>query len=348
MTVELIDISHHQSTTPGLSGLGGVIARVCYGSGRDTMFTVHAAAVRARNLLLGAYCFGRNPIYSGDPIRAQVATFLRVGGDADFWALDVEKDGSLPRMSNAQAREFIDRVQQTGRDPGLYMSEAVFQQTLGQAWNWVANWSREPGIPYRFWQYHGGPIDRNRFPGTLAQLRALVTKTPEPPEVVTVPTIIYQRKATPGVFTIKAGTRPRAWRPDPKSVTGWVVEKTWNAQTTDSSAPFVAFLSRIGTVGTPSSLLEVQEGWAKGLFVATSEVEERFDPVNVPVDPEDYLPMTNAAYDAGLAAAGVAIDALPRKAQPIVVPSMAARRERGEELEESELNEPDYEEGTKP
>jgi hypothetical protein len=348
MTVEGIDVSHHQSTTPGLSGLGFVIARACYGSGRDGMFLVHAANVRRAGLILGAYCFGRNPVYSGDSIAAQVSAFLRIGGDADLWVLDVEKDGSLPRMSNAQAREFIDRVQQTGRESGLYMSESVFQG-LGQNWNWVANWSSEPRIPYRFWQNHGGPIDHNRFPGTLAQLRALVTKEPQqPPEVVPVPTIIYQRTPATGTFTIKAGTRPRAWRPDPKSVTGWVVAKTWTALSTDSTAPFVATLARVGTVGTPSSLLEVKEGWAARLYVATSEVDEKLDPVNVPVDPLDYKPMTDAAYDAGLSAAGVAISTLPRKGQSIPALSMAARLAHGEELEESEMNEPDYVEGTKP
>jgi hypothetical protein len=208
MTVEVIDISHWQTTTPSLAGIGLVFCRASYGKYGDGSYPRHGANVRAAGKMLGAYHFGRNATASGDSVAEQVAAFLRVSAGAVERALDVEKDGTLPRMTNAQGREFIDRVQQqTGDDCGLYMSESAFQQ-LGQSFNWVANWSRMPAIPFRYWQYHGGPLDRDRFMGSLDTLRALVAPplsqedsdvmdgwtAPPEPSLITVPkgTLIYR------------------------------------------------------------------------------------------------------------------------------------------------------------
>jgi hypothetical protein len=168
MTVEGIDVSHHQSTTPGLSGLGFLIARKSIGTQQDEKYGLHIGNARRAGLLTGAYHFNWSTLSVADQVRA----FLANVGDVDFYALDVEPDSGTPAFSRTQARDFIARVQDTGRECGLYMSESAFFDA-GQDWNWIANWSNRPSSPYRFWQYHGGPIDRNRFEGTLAQLRAL-------------------------------------------------------------------------------------------------------------------------------------------------------------------------------
>jgi hypothetical protein len=168
MTVEGIDVSHHQSTTPGLSGLGFLFARKSIGTQQDEKYGLHIGNARRAGLFTGAYHFNWSPISVADQVRA----FLANAGDVDFYALDVEPDSGTPAFSRTQARDFISRVQATGREIGLYMSESAFFDA-GQDWNWIANWSNRPSRPYRFWQYHGGPIDRNRFDGTLAQLRAL-------------------------------------------------------------------------------------------------------------------------------------------------------------------------------
>jgi hypothetical protein len=168
MTVEGIDVSHHQSTTPGLSGLGFLFARKSIGTQQDEKYGLHIGNARRAGLLTGAYHFNWSTLSVADQVRA----FLANVGDVDFYALDVEPDSGTPAFSRTQARDFIARVQDTGRECGLYMSESSFFDA-GQDWNWIANWSNRPSRPYRFWQYHGGPIDRNRFEGTLAQLRAL-------------------------------------------------------------------------------------------------------------------------------------------------------------------------------
>jgi hypothetical protein len=178
MTVDGIDVSHWQSTTPSLSGLGFLFARKSIGTTQDEKYALHIGNARRAGLLTGAYHFN----WSSTSIADQVRAFLANAGDVDFYALDVEvnrhtnSDGSVtttPQFTKAQAHEFIDRVQATGRECGLYMSDSGFYSDVGQDWNWVANWSNRPSRPFRFWQYHGGPIDRNRFDGTLAQLRAL-------------------------------------------------------------------------------------------------------------------------------------------------------------------------------
>jgi hypothetical protein len=176
--IEGIDISHWQAQTPPLgTSLGFVFARATYGTYPDDRYAQHAANVRAAGKVLGAYHFGRY----GDPA-SQARAFLATIGDVRLVALDFEKDGTNRHMTPDQARLFIRSVQATGRTVGLYASDSGFP-SLGQNWNWVANWSDRPSRPWAFWQYEvsGTPrIDRDRFDGTMEQLRALAGLAPEP------------------------------------------------------------------------------------------------------------------------------------------------------------------------
>jgi lysozyme len=181
MTVAGIDISHWQSTTPPLNGLGFVFVRATYGAYRDGLYAMHADAVRRAGLVLGAYIFGR-----ATPVADQVAAFLGVGGEADLLVLDLERDTTASSsMSLDQARSFIAAIHARGRRIGLYHSESGFAE-LGQDFDWVANWSREPTRHWDFWQYQGSPLDRDLFHGSTTELRALVspptapTPTPAP------------------------------------------------------------------------------------------------------------------------------------------------------------------------
>ena len=168
MTTELIDVSHYQTVTPSLVGKAGLFARAVYGTYADTMYDTHVANARKAGLVAGAYAFGRSGNVAG-----QVAAFLAQAGDADLFALDLERDGGNPSMSSAEAGDFIAKVKATGRKILLYHSESGFP-SLGQDGNWVANWSQIPSIPWTFHQYRGSPLDLDRFNGTLAQLQALV------------------------------------------------------------------------------------------------------------------------------------------------------------------------------
>lgn len=172
MTVEGIDISHWQTKTPPLgTSLGFVFARATYGLYPDQRYDMHARNVLAAGKVLGAYHFGRY----GDGA-AQARAFLNViGPHVKLVALDWEKDGDNPHMTPAQGQAFIRTVQASGRKVGVYASEANFPDSLGQDWKWVAKWGTdEPRGLWAFWQYGvANHIDRDRFSGTLDQLRIL-------------------------------------------------------------------------------------------------------------------------------------------------------------------------------
>jgi hypothetical protein len=141
------------------------------------MYDTHIKKARAAGLITGAYHFNWSPL----SVISQVDTFIRNAGDVDLYALDVEDNvnketGTRTEAFNqAQAREFIRLFKlKTGKKIGLYMSESGFYTDVGQDWNWVAHWDREPRIHWDLWQF--GPYkgeDGNRFNGTVAQLRQL-------------------------------------------------------------------------------------------------------------------------------------------------------------------------------
>jgi hypothetical protein len=174
--MEGYDISHHQEETPDLSGVDFVIVRACYGATPDEMYLVHAEAVRDAGKVLGAYMFLRPVEESGESVEDQVNTFLLASADADFWAIDREKDGDDPQMKAADVRKTISLIQAHGRRVGLYASDSMFRD-FGQNWNWVARWStNEPETPWDIWQWEGGgddKLDNDRFVGTIGGLLAL-------------------------------------------------------------------------------------------------------------------------------------------------------------------------------
>jgi lysozyme len=163
--IEGIDVSHWQTTTPPLGGLDFLFARATYGTVVDDRYRTHLAKARAAGLVVGAYHFGR-----AGHVSEQVDAFLAAAGTPDLLALDLESDGGNPAMTADQARLFIELVQSTGRVIGLYHG-AYGYPAIGQDWRWVAKWDvNPPAIAWDVWQYHGGPLDRDRFDGTTAQL----------------------------------------------------------------------------------------------------------------------------------------------------------------------------------
>jgi hypothetical protein len=171
--VQGYDISHHQTATPDLSGVGFVIVRASYGSSVDERYDQHVANVRAAGKVAGAYIFARpNAV---DPVDKQVATFLRVSAGADFLAVDREKDGTNGIITATDTRRMITMIQAAGRRVGLYASESAFKD-FGQDWSWVAHWGTEPVIPYDVWQWDGGgtdKVDNDVFRGSVGALLAL-------------------------------------------------------------------------------------------------------------------------------------------------------------------------------
>jgi GH25 family lysozyme M1 (1,4-beta-N-acetylmuramidase) len=190
---EGIDVSAHQTTTPDLTGRDFLFARATYGRSPDGRYRQHTAAAHAAGLVVGAYHFG-TAASSG---RDQAHAFLTAAGAADLFVLDYEKERDKPLMPEAAAREFIATLQAAGKRCGLYASLSGFPRLFGQDWNWVAAWrATAPSIPWSFWQYHGGPLDLDRFNGTHAQLLTFAGRTPPPKPAPTAP---------PRTVTVRAG-----------------------------------------------------------------------------------------------------------------------------------------------
>jgi len=188
-----IDVSRYQTTTPSLTGLDFVGIRATYGTWPDALYAIHLANTQKAGLVALAYHFG-----TGQPVAAQVATFLATAGKADLFVLDLERNGNLASMSLTQARQFIAAVKATGRRIGLYHSESGFP-SLGQDYNWVANWSQVPSVHWTFWQYRGSPLDLDRFNGDRISLEILAGK-PVPPKPLQV-----SIKGTFGLYTVTNG-----------------------------------------------------------------------------------------------------------------------------------------------
>lgn len=169
-----IDVSHWQKKTPILTGLGFLIARATYGTDPDSTFVMHTTAARKAGLVTGAYHYGRHGNVSG-----QVDAFLQAAetADVDLIAVDLEKDGDNPAMTNAEAKAFIDAVRARGRKIGLYASSLRPYPDLGQDWRWVADYRdiSHPPVAWDIWQYTSsdGKLDRDRFRGTKDELRLL-------------------------------------------------------------------------------------------------------------------------------------------------------------------------------
>ena len=165
MTVEGIDVSKWQATTPSLTGLSFLFARASVGLLPDERYAMHIANARAAGLIVGAYHFNWDSL----PIAHQVSTFIGAAGDVDLYAIDVEGTNAF---SLAQTRQFITGMHAAGKRCGLYHSDSGYF-AAGQDFDWIAKWSTTPPTRHwDFWQYRGSPLDLDRFNGTLAQLKA--------------------------------------------------------------------------------------------------------------------------------------------------------------------------------
>jgi hypothetical protein len=164
--LEGYDVSHWQTSTPTRGDF--LIAKASQGTRPDTAYREHIRNARAAGMVVGAYAFNHDTAIVS--VSDQADAFLEAAGDVDLYALDVEGRYSFTRD---EARAFIGRVQEAGRSCGLYMSESPYYRDVGQDWRWVANWSREPAIPWDIWQYRGSPLDLDRFDGTRDELVAL-------------------------------------------------------------------------------------------------------------------------------------------------------------------------------
>jgi hypothetical protein len=143
----------------------------------DPRWVQHANWVLHHGKVLGAYHFS----ITGDGA-SQARHFLSVvGSSTKLVALDIE--GRMP-MTSAQSRAFIATCQAAGKVTGVYASEGNWPGSLGQDYNWVANYNgrtRVPQMPWAFWQWQGSPLDRDYFHGSADALYRLAGLKVAPP-----------------------------------------------------------------------------------------------------------------------------------------------------------------------
>ena len=171
-----IDVSHYNA----LANLGSQefqFAKATQGVYKDAKFLAHTANAERYGVVAGAYHFG-----VAGSASAQVDAFLAAVKPTGIrlLALDLEHYGTQT-MTNGHAAEFIAAVQLRGYPIGLYHSRSGFPK-LGQDWDWIADWNAND-FPNGclFWQYQGNPIDRDRFNGTLSELRVVAGLQAPPP-----------------------------------------------------------------------------------------------------------------------------------------------------------------------
>lgn len=216
MTLEGIDVSTWQVTTPSLAGLDFAFARATYGTTPDARYGMHAAAFRAAGLVTGAYHFGRSGQYVSVP--AQIGAFLDAARDAELLALDLEADHDasgrvLKPMSDEEAARFIAGVRAAGRRCGLYHSRSGYPIALASDFRWIAEWdATPPNIAWDFWQYAGSGVDRDRYSGSRAALWALAGRKPMRTFTIT---------GASGTATVKADSPHSAPTLDGGPSSGW-------------------------------------------------------------------------------------------------------------------------------
>jgi lysozyme len=200
-TVDGIDVSVYQDTVDwaAVAGAGKAfaIARINHGATMDVQFDANWKGIRDVGLVRGAYQYFDA---GGDALEQAQIVVDKVGklGPGDLPAvLDIESaDGQDPASIISQMHLWLDHVEATtGKKPIIYTAKYFWQDNVGtdefDAYPlWVANYYVEcPNMPddaWAKWVFHqhadngtvagiSGPVDLNRFNGSLEDLQALAS-----------------------------------------------------------------------------------------------------------------------------------------------------------------------------
>lgn len=198
--IEGIDISHWQDTIdwPAVKsdGVDFALAKATEATDYiDPTFDTNRAEAKAAGLAFGAYHFFRS---DEDPT-AQAQHFATTMGSVEPGeispVLDLETaDGEGATTIVERALTFLEVLESlTGRVPIIYTSPSFYESTLDAPASlggyplWIANWETScPTVPttwadWSVWQYTdsgsvngiGGPVDRDQFDGTVAELQCV-------------------------------------------------------------------------------------------------------------------------------------------------------------------------------
>jgi lysozyme len=205
-----IDVSHHQGTVNwqavARGGISFAFVKATEGATFvDSQFDANWAGMKNNGLLRGAYHFFR----PGTTVRKQVDNFVMIVNNLEQGdlppVLDIEQ---APRMGVDEwdsvpvvdrvpiVQEWLEAVEQKlGRKPVIYIRRGFVEEKLLHAPEplskyllWVAHYTlkSQPAIPgiwsdWAFWQHSdkgeirgiSGPVDSDRFNGSLEELLAL-------------------------------------------------------------------------------------------------------------------------------------------------------------------------------
>jgi lysozyme len=197
----IIDVNHDNSLNFDKlleAGITAIIHKVSQGATfKDPKYKARKKQARDLGFLWGAYHFSSG----ADPI-AQANNFLSVEDASDpdiLIALDWEDSTSGRNMTLIEAQEFVSEIRRrTGRFPVVYGGNLIRENVtkpnkiLKNCPLWYVRYRDTPiGIPthtwptFTLWQYTNGKVgpeprltpgssgaDRNRFDGTIKQLKA--------------------------------------------------------------------------------------------------------------------------------------------------------------------------------
>lgn len=177
------------------------IARAASGTKPDEKFATNWSRMKSAGLIRGVYQYFRPALDGATQANVLLDIVERAGGleASDFPpVIDVEElGGRTPAQMMAEVRKWVDVVQRrTGRRPIIYANQHWEEEydnpsNLGLPL-WVAKYTTQwcPQIPsawndWVMWQYSEkgsvpgiqGPVDLNRFNGTLADLQAFIRRT---------------------------------------------------------------------------------------------------------------------------------------------------------------------------
>jgi lysozyme len=198
-----IDVSHYQGSIDwgavAKSGIDFAFIKATDGAGAgDPMFASNWKGARDAGIRRGAYHFFR-PLIGA---LQQAQRFIsKLGGDWGELApvLDFEiLDGASANAALDAARRWMETVEEAcGRKPILYTGPALWTSSLHDSQLfaehplWIAQYTSapQPRVPkawkeWTFWQHSekravpgiSGPVDLNRFHGTLMELDALCAR----------------------------------------------------------------------------------------------------------------------------------------------------------------------------
>ena len=191
-----IDVSHHNapSAVPWRDVRGGfAFLRATFGStGVDKAATEHAArAVGEGCQAIGAYHYLKADSGGGDQARHFFERVDQLEQVTGRLAIAVDVEGMPPphppwdpSIYTSRLYAFLDVVQKAGRVCAVYIApwqaaKMGLDARVGACPLWLAHWVPVPKTPkpwsdWQIWQYGiDSSIDRNRYRGSVAELRAL-------------------------------------------------------------------------------------------------------------------------------------------------------------------------------